>query len=55
MTSKIDKGMILIATSAHAAHHALSLTIGQTVVHTIAACTRQTLYMLGLCPTPLLI
>ena len=47
--------MILIATGSHAAHHALSLTIGQTVVYSIAASTWQTLYMLGLCPTPLLI
>ena len=47
--------MILIATGTHTAYHTFSLIIGQTVVHSVAASTWQTLYILRRNPTPLLI
>jgi hypothetical protein len=55
VATEVDEGMVLIATGTHTAYHANTLTVGHTVIFTIAASTCQTSHFLGFYPTPLLI
>ena len=52
---QIDEGMVLVATGTDAADDTFTFGRGHTVVFTITATCSQLLYILGFCPTPLLI
>lgn len=51
----VDEGMVLVATGTDAADDTFTFGRGHTVVFTITATCSQLLYILGFCPTPLLI
>ena len=50
-----DKGMVLLAASAHAAYHGVAVGRGQAVVDAVAACAGQFIHTGSRCPTPLAI
>ena len=52
---KIDEGVIFITTGTHAAYHTNTLTIGQSVILTIAASSGEAHHILGLFALPLLV
>ena len=52
---QIDEGVILITTRTHASYHRRAVGSYQSIVLTITAGTCQLLYLLGFCPTPLLV
>ena len=52
---EIDEGVIFITTGTHAAYHTNTLTIGQSVILTIAASSSEAHHILGLFALPLLV